>query len=95
MFFKTPEVVQVERTKIMGTGSYVPDKIISNADLEKIVDTTDQWIVERTGIKERRQAAPDEVTSDMATKAAIATKKIITCSAMIVCPLLSMLRTFS
>ena len=51
-------------------GAYVPEKILSNADLEKMVDTTDEWIVKRTGIKERRIAAEDEHTSDMGTKAA-------------------------
>lgn len=56
--------------KIAGTGSYVPEKVLSNADLEKLVDTTDDWITSRTGIKERRIAAPDEATSHMATKAA-------------------------
>jgi 3-oxoacyl-[acyl-carrier-protein] synthase III len=56
--------------KIAGTGSYVPEKVLSNADLEKMVDTTDEWITSRTGIKERRIAAKDEATSAMATKAA-------------------------
>ncbi len=56
--------------KIAGTGSYVPDRVLSNADLEKMVDTTDEWITSRTGIKERRIAAPEEATSHMATKAA-------------------------
>src|SRR5467141_762552 len=55
---------------IIGTGSYVPDKRLTNADLTKIVDTSDEWITVRTGIKERRVAAKDEQTSDMATKAA-------------------------
>ena len=50
-------------------GAYVPEKILSNADLEKMVDTTDEWIVKRTGISERRIAADDEYTSDMAAKA--------------------------
>lgn len=50
-------------------GAYVPEKILSNADLEKMVDTTDEWIIKRTGIKERRIAAADEYTSDMAAKA--------------------------
>ncbi|HEY9129129.1 MAG TPA: beta-ketoacyl-ACP synthase III [Sulfurovum sp.] len=50
-------------------GAYVPEKILTNADLEKMVDTTDEWIVKRTGIKERRIAAADEYTSDMAAKA--------------------------
>ena len=43
--------------KISGTGSYLPDKILSNEDLEKIVDTSDEWITSRTGIKERRIAS--------------------------------------
>ena len=51
-------------------GAYVPEKILSNADLEKMVDTTDEWILKRTGIKERRLAADDEYTSDMGAKAA-------------------------
>jgi len=51
-------------------GAYVPEKILANADLEKMVDTTDEWIVKRTGISERRIAAEDEYTSDMGTKAA-------------------------
>ncbi len=55
---------------IVGTGSYVPEKVLTNADLEKLVDTTDEWIVSRTGIKERRIAAEGEFTSHMATKAA-------------------------
>lgn len=55
---------------IIGTGSYVPERRLTNADLEKMVDTTDEWIIARTGIKERRIAAPDEFTSHMGTKAA-------------------------
>ncbi|TCS93108.1 beta-ketoacyl-ACP synthase III [Hazenella coriacea] len=55
---------------ILGTGSYLPEKVITNADLEKLVDTNDEWIVSRTGIKERRMAAPEEATSDLAVKAA-------------------------
>lgn len=51
-------------------GAYVPEKILSNADLEKMVDTSDEWIVKRTGIKERRIAADNEYTSDMGAKAA-------------------------
>jgi 3-oxoacyl-[acyl-carrier-protein] synthase-3 len=50
-------------------GAYVPEKILSNADLEKMVDTTDEWIVKRTGISERHIAEKDEYTSDMAAKA--------------------------
>ncbi len=51
--------------KIVATGSYLPSKVLSNADLEKMVDTSDEWIVERTGIRERRIAADDESTSDL------------------------------
>ncbi len=56
---------------IAAVGSYVPERILTNADLEKMVDTTDEWIMSRTGIRERRIAAADEFTSDMATKAAL------------------------
>ena len=55
---------------IIGLGKYLPDSIMTNADLEKMVDTTDEWITKRTGIKERRIARDDEATSDMALKAA-------------------------
>jgi 3-oxoacyl-[acyl-carrier-protein] synthase-3 len=57
---------------IVGTGSYVPEKILTNADLSKIVATDDEWITSRTGIKERRIAADEECTSDMGAKAALA-----------------------
>lgn len=56
---------------ILGVGSYLPEKIISNFDLEKIMDTSDEWIRTRTGIKERRVADENEATSDLATKAAL------------------------
>ena len=55
---------------ITGVGSYVPERILTNAELEKIVETSDEWITSRTGIKERRIAAPGEATSDLATEAA-------------------------
>nr|MBO2478478.1 3-oxoacyl-ACP synthase [Bacillota bacterium] len=55
---------------ILGTGSYVPEKVLTNADLEKMVDTSDEWIVTRTGIRERRIAAPDQAASDLAYEAA-------------------------
>src|SRR3989338_1469936 len=58
------------RSVILSTGSYLPDKNLTNKDLEKIVDTNDEWIVQRTGIKERNIAAPDQPTSDMAIRAA-------------------------
>jgi 3-oxoacyl-[acyl-carrier-protein] synthase-3 len=57
---------------IVGTGSYVPERILTNQELEKLVDTTDEWIRTRTGISERRIARKEETTSDMATKAALA-----------------------
>jgi 3-oxoacyl-[acyl-carrier-protein] synthase-3 len=55
---------------IVGTGSYVPDRIMTNQDLEKLVDTSDEWIVTRTGIRERRIAAKEQATSDLGTIAA-------------------------
>ncbi len=55
--------------KIIGTGSYLPNKILTNFDLEKIVDTTDEWIVSRSGIRERHIAADGEMTSDLALQA--------------------------
>jgi 3-oxoacyl-[acyl-carrier-protein] synthase-3 len=57
-------------SRILGTGSYLPDHILTNADLEKLVETSDQWIVDRTGIRERHIAAEGELTSDLATAAA-------------------------
>ncbi len=58
-------------SKIISTGSYLPEKILTNFDLEKIVETTNEWILERTGIEKRHIAATDELTSDIATKAAL------------------------
>ena len=55
---------------IIGTGSYLPEKVLSNVDLEKMVDTSDEWITTRTGIKERRIASRKETTSFLATRAA-------------------------
>lgn len=57
------------RSRVTGTGSAVPDKILTNRDIEKMVDTSDEWIVTRTGIRERRIAAPDEFTSTLAYRA--------------------------
>ncbi|MDH4229317.1 MAG: ketoacyl-ACP synthase III [Nitrospirota bacterium] len=57
-------------TIIAGTGSYVPDRVLTNADLERMVDTSDEWITARTGIRERRIAADDQATSDLAAAAA-------------------------
>ena len=58
------------RSVILGTGSYLPDRILTNEDLAKLVDTSDEWIVQRTGIRERHVAADGEMTSDLATAAA-------------------------
>ncbi|SEN15472.1 beta-ketoacyl-ACP synthase III [Lihuaxuella thermophila] len=55
---------------ILGTGAFLPEQVMTNADLEKMVDTSDEWIVSRTGIRERRIAGPDEASSDLAVKAA-------------------------
>ena len=57
-------------SKIIGTGSYLPEKIVTNADLEKMLDTSDEWIRDRTGISERRIARDDETSGDMAEVAA-------------------------
>ena len=56
--------------RIAGTGSYLPDKVLTNADLDKLVETTDEWIQERTGIRERRVAADNQTTGDLAEIAA-------------------------
>ncbi len=56
-------------SRIAGTGSHAPERVLTNRDLEQMVDTSDQWITERTGIKERRVASPDEASSDLALKA--------------------------
>ena len=57
------------RARIIGTGSYLPKRVLNNSDLEKMVDTNDEWIVSRTGIKERRIAADNQATSDLALEA--------------------------
>jgi 3-oxoacyl-[acyl-carrier-protein] synthase-3 len=58
-------------TRITGTGGYLPEKVLTNFDMEKMVDTSDQWIVERTGIQKRHIAGEDEYTCDLAEKAAL------------------------
>jgi len=58
-------------SRIIGTGGYLPEKVMTNIDLEKIVDTSDEWIRERTGIEERRIAAEQETTCDLAEKASL------------------------
>src|SRR6266404_5358034 len=68
----SPRSGKTNRTvSIVGTGSYLPEKVLTNADLMAMVDTSDEWITTRTGIKERRIAGKDELTSDMASKAAL------------------------
>jgi 3-oxoacyl-[acyl-carrier-protein] synthase-3 len=58
------------RSVVTGVGGYLPDEVVTNADLSKVVDTSDEWIVERTGIRARRRAAPDQAVSDLAVEAA-------------------------
>lgn len=60
----------VTRSVVLGCGSYLPQRILTNDELARKVDTSDEWIIQRTGIRERRIAAPGEVTSDMGLKAA-------------------------
>jgi 3-oxoacyl-[acyl-carrier-protein] synthase-3 len=72
--FKNPRArhnFQGRTCSIVAVGSYVPDQILSNADLEKMVETSDEWIVSRTGIKERRMAAKHQATTDLAARAAL------------------------
>ncbi len=64
------ELPRLRQVKIAGTGSYLPEKRLTNADLEKMVDTNDEWIVQRTGMRERRVAADDQATSDLCIIAA-------------------------
>lgn len=68
---KLARIMMKRQAKIIGTGSYLPEKVLSNHDLEKIVDTSDEWILTRTGMKERRIAKEDEFTSHMGAKAAM------------------------
>ena len=60
-----------KRIGLLGTGSFVPERVLSNADLERVLDTTDEWIYKRTGIKERRIAAPNVNASDLAKEASL------------------------
>ena len=66
-----PDAVRLGRSvHIAGIGSYVPDRVLTNQELEKMVDTTDEWILTRSGIRERRIAAPGQATSDLGVQAA-------------------------
>src|SRR6266550_1054351 len=72
--FKNPRAkfnFQGRTCSVTGVGSYVPTKVLTNGELEKMVETSDEWITTRTGIKERRIAAKDEYTSDLAARAAM------------------------
>ena len=62
--------MSVVRSVVTGVGAYLPPKVVTNDDLAKFVDTSDEWIVERTGIRQRHQAADDQPVSDLATEAA-------------------------
>ena len=59
------------KARIIGTGSHVPEKVLTNKDLEAIVDTSDEWIITRTGIKERHIASNGEATSDFSYQASL------------------------
>ena len=63
--------MSVTRSAVTGVGSYLPENIVTNDDLAKFVDTSDEWIVERTGIRQRHRAADDQPTSDLAVQAAL------------------------
>src|SRR5690606_5817135 len=65
-------LVNLIRSAVTGVGAFLPETVVSNDDLARIVDTSDEWIRERTGIRERRQAAPGQYTSDLAVEAALA-----------------------
>lgn len=62
--------MSVVRSAVTGVGSFLPEQVVTNADLARIVDTSDEWIQERTGIKQRHRARDDQPTSDLATEAA-------------------------
>jgi 3-oxoacyl-[acyl-carrier-protein] synthase-3 len=62
-------ITHMTHAAVIGIGSYLPERVLSNDDLSRMVDTTDEWIVSRTGIRERRMIAPEETTADMAAQA--------------------------
>ena len=62
--------MSVTRSAVTGVGSYLPEQVVTNADLAEFVDTSDEWIIERTGIRQRHRARPDQPTSDLAAEAA-------------------------
>ncbi len=61
----------LRRVGFLGTGSFLPDRVVTNHDMEKMVETSDEWIVSRTGIRERRFAAPGQTTADLSEQAAL------------------------
>ena len=63
-------MTKVLRSVVTGVGGYLPDEIVTNTDLAQVVDTSDEWIIERTGIRQRHRAAKDQPVSDLAVKAA-------------------------
>ncbi len=65
-----PDARKLRGATMVGTGRYTPERVLTNADLERIVDTTDEWIVTRSGIKERRIVAEGQAVTDMALVAA-------------------------
>jgi 3-oxoacyl-[acyl-carrier-protein] synthase-3 len=69
------------KIEILGTGSFVPERVLSNRDLEKILDTNDEWIFKRTGIRERRIAAPEVNASDLAKEASLRAMEMAAVSA--------------
>ena len=62
----TPEVNRSVRAKLTGTGMYVPERVVTNAELAALMDTSDEWIQQRTGIKERRHITPGQTPVDLA-----------------------------
>jgi 3-oxoacyl-[acyl-carrier-protein] synthase-3 len=69
------EKKEKRKIRITGTGFYAPDKVLTNFDLEKMVDTSDEWIITRTGIRERRIASQEQMTSDLGVEAGLAALK--------------------
>jgi 3-oxoacyl-[acyl-carrier-protein] synthase-3 len=74
-------MTKIKRSIIAGSGSYLPQRVLTNADLSRIVETSDEWIVERTGIRQRHIAADGEKTSDLAREAALAALQAADCKA--------------
>src|ERR1043166_4114246 len=64
-----PDGVTMRAASIVGTGSCLPERVLDNAHLEKMVETSDEWIISRTGIRERRIAGPEQCTSDLGAEA--------------------------